>query len=159
MASDKRTVNMTLPPHIVEILDRTGNRSGYIEHLVEQRGARFQGALRFLREWSTADPEGRAVTLTPKMVKAVSAALLGTYIDVSWWGQQGAQYLGAELADAEALNGHCAQWELDRRDWHALIVALFAGDNSAAMLGEALRAVNDECWTHSDDYDRQLEPW
>jgi len=133
MAISKTKIGVSLSPCTIALLDRTGNRSGYLEDAVDARWRAWQDALGVL---------GRA-GWTRSALRAAQDALNG-YLHTA--AIPLAQALSLTLADAQRDGDLCAKWEIDRATWERLRAGLEADPD----LAHALLCVTRELWANEE---------
>lgn len=122
--------NFTLSASVHELLTRTENASGYLDHVVQERWRAWQEALLELQQSGWRAPEILA-----------ACDVLNGYWALGAAGRSG-QAVALELHDGAQLNGICEKWDVSPERWATRIKTLSESDLHAA----ALLTVVSEFW-------------
>lgn len=124
---------ITIDPDVRALLDRTGNRSAYIEQAVRERWRAWQEALSLLRAQGWHREELHAAC------DALNGHWMIPYEDRVPMGSS----IALELYDAARLNGVAEKHQVAPRVWEARVEQVRTDDRIA----RALRVVVTEWWS------------
>lgn len=129
----KRKVMLSLDADVVQLLDRTGNRSAYVEHVVRESWQAWQAALDLLVSQGWHREELHAAC------EALNGLWMIPYEDRVPMGSS----IALELYDAQRLNGTADKHGVAPRVWEARTTQVRTDERIA----RALRVVVTEWWS------------
>lgn len=135
----QRRINISLDDDVAGLLERVGNRSGYIANTIRARWEEWQNALSVVVAAGWRRDE----------VLAACDASSGLFHH----GPMPGPRMAAELADAAALNGLCAKWSIGEERWGELV----RGVHQDTELSHALWTISREHHARNRELGQKLE--